>query len=102
MFLIYSFIKKYVRAHSVKSTARNPLETERKARAVFWNEKNLFAIHKAWYTPYAHQIYSMDLHHNKISELPETFFQSLPNLEDLDISENVLEVLPDKGLENCR
>ena len=93
-------MKRYKRPYSLRgvksdSTAQNSL-------CVYWHEKNLRGIHESWLRPNASMISSIDLHQNKITELPASFFELLPNLEDIDISLNLLNTLPERGLDVCR
>lgn len=60
-----------------------------------WSKKNLYAIHKAWFVNLSARLVSIDLSDNCIKELPEELFNILPALEELDVSKNQLEYLPE-------
>lgn len=99
--LIFSMMKKYSRPMSLKSI-QNPGSTVRNTLFANWSEKNIAAIHESWFGLHGPMIQSIDLHQNKIKELPDCFFEMLPNLEDLDISVNLLTSLPERGIDRCK
>lgn len=93
-------MKRYKRPFSLRvadsvSAAQNSL-------CVYWHGKNLRGIHESWLGSHASMISSIDLHQNKLTELPSCFFELLPNLEDVDLSLNLLTTLPERGLNRTR
>ena len=93
-------IKRYKRSHSLRGGT--PVDALKNSLSVYWNNKNLRGIHESWIRSHASMISSIDLHENKITELPACFFEMLPNLEDVDLSLNLLTTLPGRKLDQCK
>ena len=93
-------MKRYKRSYSLR--IERPSDASKNHLSVSWNNKNLRGIHESWLVSHASIISSIDLHQNKITELPACFFELLPNLEDIDLSLNLLTTLPHRKLEECR
>ena len=94
-------MKKYSRPMSLKGI-QNQGSTVRNTLCANWSKKNIAAIHESWFGLHGPMIQSIDLHQNKLTELPDCFFEMLPNLEDLDISLNLLTCLPERGIDTCK
>lgn len=94
-----SMMKRYKRPFSLRGSGMPEIQN---SLCVYWSDKNLPGIHESWLGLNPSMISSMDLHQNKITELPHSFFELLPNLEDVDLSMNLLTTFPEKGLEKCR
>ena len=93
--------QKFTRSSSLRGRESLP-EIAKNYFTFTWSEKNLSAVHESWFTQNAENIHSIELVRNKISDLPEDFFASLPNLEELDLSMNHLTSLPNKCLNTCK
>ena len=59
-----------------------------------WNELGLHKLHRCWLSTYSENIYILDLHGNSIDDIPLDFFDLIPNIEDVDLSCNLLTKFP--------
>ena len=94
-------IKPYQRTFSVSAAVlvkKDPLDHV----VAYWDNLGLHKIHRHWLESYGTKIAKIDIHDNKLTGLPFDFFELLPNIEDLDISCNMVEKLPDEGVEHSR
>ena len=62
----------------------------------------LHKIHFSWLESYGDQVARVDIHGNKLSNLPMNFFELLPCLDDLDVSCNMIEKLPEDGSQDLK
>ena len=90
----------YTRSYSLSQYLRNVPPEE--PMAAYWDDMKLHAIHPYWLTVNSSNLHLLDLHGNKLTDLPADFFSYLPVLEDLDLSCNRLQTLPSIGLEFSR
>ena len=85
----------------MKSTTKNKTEPK-DSKVLYWDNLGLHKIHFSWLESYNDQVARVDIHANKLSNLPINFFELLPNLEDLDVSCNTIDKLPEDGIEDLR
>jgi Leucine Rich Repeat. len=69
---------------------------------ITWDNLGLHKLHRHWLECYGAKIAKIDIHDNKLTSLPFDFFELLPNMEDLDMSCNMVEKLPEEGVQNSR
>jgi len=68
-----SMMKRYHRPYSLR--AERPFDAVKNSLCIYWGEKNLRGIHESWLGSHVSMISSIDLHGNKITELPACFFE---------------------------
>lgn len=71
--------------------------------ALTWNGLQLHALQKDWFQDYQlsnREIRNVNISDNKITSLPDDFFDVLSNLEELNVSRNLLESIPTAGIES--
>ena len=72
------------------------------ATSLSWDCLALHKVHRSWLVEYADNACSINLKGNKINALPSDFFIILDRLEEMDLSQNKLKVLPSRGLDTIR
>lgn len=95
-------VKKYRRSYSISAMSDRHETLVENPLSIYWESIGLHKIHRHWLESNANCICLIDIHDNKITDLPMDFFELLPNLEDLDLSCNELINIPSQGLENAK
>lgn len=100
-FIFYRHTQAYARTYSVKVATKDKAEPKQ-LKALYWDNLGLHKIHFYWLESYGDHVAKVDIHGNKLSNLPMNFFELLPCLEDLDISCNTIEKLPEDGIQDLK
>lgn len=100
--IFFRNVKKYRRSYSISAMSDRHETLVENPLSIYWESIGLHKIHRHWLESNANCICLIDIHDNKITDLPMDFFELLPNLEDLDLSCNELINIPSQGLENAK